>query len=945
MKPEKKIWLLGIVLLLISFNVNAQTNVIKGLTVVVEFLDAPFPHSLDSVAMMMNQPGFSGWGNTGSVRDFFYDQSDQKLLITSTVIKVSLPDSVHRYYHRSPARRDIEEIVAKINQQYPDGFTGLTINLEDSSLVHFNTISKAEKGAWAFGQQPGYLKIKNNGLLVNIKNGNNSTFGRHQNPSRSAVCHEMGHSIMKWADYYFTDNIGGNTNIGHYCVMGSGGDHFNPMPICAPLRYEAGWINTVEEIPNITQTYTIASNSRSQAYKYTNPNNPNEYFIIEALYKNGYYPPVDVEGFDIDQGLAVWYVDKERGRFQPHTLPDHPSIKLIQADGLDELGTFIPNPTHAQKNKLRGDLHDLFDNEYSSLTASSHPYFRWKDGSEPGLTITNISAPGPTMQFTVQARPNTIASQVTYHNGGTVSPRGLISHTSGVSKTFNIIPEIGYEVSTVFVNNVSMGSINSHTITTGGDHRIAAIFNPSDNVDPLPSPWQEVQIGNTRQAGVAGFRSGLFGLESNSYDIWGTADGLTFIYQPMIGDGEIVARVNSMNNPTDWAKAGIMMRESLTASSKHFMLVKTPSNNYAPQMRRETGQVSYHNPNNTEIKAEYNTYSWIKIVREGNVFSSYCSLNGLTNWVLLATETITMNSTVYVGLCAGTGSDNLATKATFGNVKVTTSNNAPFVSITSPLSNQTFTAPANITISANAFDNDGYVTKVEFFNGTTLLGTDTTAPYSFQWNNLPAGFYSINAKATDNLGATTTSHNTFFEVEAPVGDIAGPSCGDNNSVLSFELSASKRTNATGYNWYYNGSVQSIIANPQARYLVNVSTGNWFSAGQLCVGVNYNGSPWYATFCVPVAKCSSARLGDDDFEWEEDAVSSTSAYPNPFSSETTIPLLYGKTTSIEVYNALGILVHQANASGEYTFGSNLASGIYSVKLTSDNNSKTIKIIKQ
>jgi hypothetical protein len=82
---------------------------------------------------------------------------------------------------------------------------------------------------------------------------------------------------------------------------------------------------------------------------------------------------------------------------------------------------------------------------------------------------------------------------------------------------------------------------------------------------------------------------------------------------------------------------------------------------------------------------------------------------------------------------------------------------APTVSIASPGDGAIFAALANIVIDATAGDGDGSVTKVEFFNGATLLGTDTTSPYSFSWNSVAAGNYAITAKATDNLGVATTS--------------------------------------------------------------------------------------------------------------------------------------------------------------------------------------------
>jgi hypothetical protein len=78
------------------------------------------------------------------------------------------------------------------------------------------------------------------------------------------------------------------------------------------------------------------------------------------------------------------------------------------------------------------------------------------------------------------------------------------------------------------------------------------------------------------------------------------------------------------------------------------------------------------------------------------------------------------------------------------------------VSITSPPNNATFTAPANFNIDATAGDTDGTVTQVNFFAGTTLLGTDPASPYHFPWNNVAAGSYTLTATATDNAGTVTT---------------------------------------------------------------------------------------------------------------------------------------------------------------------------------------------
>ena len=83
-------------------------------------------------------------------------------------------------------------------------------------------------------------------------------------------------------------------------------------------------------------------------------------------------------------------------------------------------------------------------------------------------------------------------------------------------------------------------------------------------------------------------------------------------------------------------------------------------------------------------------------------------------------------------------------------------NTAPTVTITSPGNGSTYEEGTSVTITANASDTDGSVQSVEFFNGTSSLGTDTSSPYSISFN-ATADSYSLTAVATDNDGASTTS--------------------------------------------------------------------------------------------------------------------------------------------------------------------------------------------
>jgi plastocyanin len=113
-----------------------------------------------------------------------------------------------------------------------------------------------------------------------------------------------------------------------------------------------------------------------------------------------------------------------------------------------------------------------------------------------------------------------------------------------------------------------------------------------------------------------------------------------------------------------------------------------------------------------------------------------------------------------------------------GIVFVQAPNQLPVVALTNPPTGITRAEPATITLGASASDPDGSVTNVQFFSGTTALGSDTSSPYSFTVSNLAAGTYDFTAKATDNLGLSKTSAVVTVFVVTP-----GTIVFDNNLTL------------------------------------------------------------------------------------------------------------------------------------------------------------------
>jgi aryl-phospho-beta-D-glucosidase BglC (GH1 family) len=275
-------------------------------------------------------------------------------------------------------------------------------------------------------------------------------------------------------------------------------------------------------------------------------------------------------------------------------------------------------------------------------------------------------------------------------------------------------------------------------------------------------------------------------------------------------------------------------------------------------------------------------------------------------------------------------------------VKTTTTNQPPSVSITSPTNNASFNAPATIAIAANATDADGTITKVDFYNGTTLLGSDNTAPYTFSWASVVVGNYALTAKATDNSGAVTTSATVNIVVVSTTttADIIGPDCVAVNGIATFELSAANRTNATAYSWWCNGSTSSITPVAGQPWKATINFGPYFTGGSVCAGVNYSASPWYKQICKTVSLCPSARL---------QVMNTKSSLVSPVPSNSTFNLIVNQNVQgAKVFDQLGVekLNLEAIPNGQTrSFGEYLPTGIYFMTIRyEDNTSEIIKLVK-
>ena len=276
---------------------------------------------------------------------------------------------------------------------------------------------------------------------------------------------------------------------------------------------------------------------------------------------------------------------------------------------------------------------------------------------------------------------------------------------------------------------------------------------PPPPASTLPAPWLGQDVGSVGKIGSNSFSNGSFTLQGSGTDIGGASDGFNYVYQTLQGDGQIVARVVSIQNTADEAKAGVMIREGLAANSRHVMVRYKPNDHTASLRRANPGEATITNLGDAQVLQR-----WQRIVRQGNQFSTYQSADG-TNWLLIETVTVNMPSSVLFGIAVTANNNSVLCKAVIDNVKVSAKvvNSPPTVSLTAPANNSTVTAPTTITLKANAADSDGSISKVEFYQGRSLINSDQSTPYEYTLNLGSAGTSSFTARAYDNNGAVTTS--------------------------------------------------------------------------------------------------------------------------------------------------------------------------------------------
>ena len=248
------------------------------------------------------------------------------------------------------------------------------------------------------------------------------------------------------------------------------------------------------------------------------------------------------------------------------------------------------------------------------------------------------------------------------------------THFASVGSNMTSYMDTGLSPSTTYFYRVladnSMG-VSAYSNVTNATTASAGV---------LPAPWSDADIGSVGLLGSAGLSDGTFIINASGADIWDPSDAFHFVYQTWTGDGTIIARVTGIANTDAFAKAGLMFRETLDPASANALQFVSWSSGLGFQSRTNSGGASGY-----VAGSGMTTPYWLKLVRVGNNFNGYASLD-LNAWTLVGSNTIPMPATIYAGLAVTAHNNSVLNTATFANVQVQQAGTLP-VMLIAPLIN------------------------------------------------------------------------------------------------------------------------------------------------------------------------------------------------------------------------------------------------------------------
>jgi hypothetical protein len=324
----------------------------------------------------------------------------------------------------------------------------------------------------------------------------------------------------------------------------------------------------------------------------------------------------------------------------------------------------------------------------------------------------------------------------------------------------------------------------------------------------ITSGFADTDIGGATPAGSSSYANGTWTVVGAGADSWGTADSGHFAYQALTGDGAIIAKVETIQNTSPYAKAGVMMRTSLAQGAPRATMLVTNQVKVEQNMPNLAvyGGTNYGNKA-LPIANTVPSY-WVKLERIGNMITGYVSPDG-TNWAATDVGRIDgpLPDTIYAGLTVVSHANGTLNTSTFSNVQITGGDGGAPVTIPA--------APAALLASPG----DGAVPlRWQQSSGATgytvLRATTSGGPYSAIASNVTGGSYVDNSvvngttyyytvTATNAAGSSASSPEDSATPVHPLVNVAtGGTPNDSRNNAANAGNAFDRNSQT--EWFYSG---------------------------------------------------------------------------------------------------------------------------------------------
>jgi M6 family metalloprotease-like protein len=454
-----------------------------GLCLLIDFPDEHGTISREEVERFCNQSGYSGFGNNGSVSDYFNDNSLGRCTYTNIVTEYYRAQHPRSHYTNPNIRYGVRArqlIVEALAHFKSAGFDFTPLTADSGGFVYAMNVYYAGKriNNWSEGLWPHASALASSVDLVPGKSAFDYQFtDMGQELTLGTFCHENGHMLCDYPDLY--DYGGESSGVGAFCLMCAGAsiNRKNPTHISAYLKRLSGWAESVMPIQHNQKIDLPAGQNRFAMFA----KDSGEYFIIENRKKAG--RDVSLPG----EGLAIWHVDEGGDNSNEQMTPSkHYELSLEQADADFRLES---TPHHL------GDANDLFGSIHKAFDDATVPGSKWWDGTASDLELFEISSPSDTVSFKARLFKDE-GDSLSISEESTPGLDIPDNHAGGVVDTITVAQNatIAAVQLTVDITHTYRGDLHVILLAPWGETLVLHQQNQGGNVDDLKRDYDETDL-------------------------------------------------------------------------------------------------------------------------------------------------------------------------------------------------------------------------------------------------------------------------------------------------------------------------------------------------------------------------------------------------------------------------------------------------------------------